>query len=627
MEKKRKDATNEPKKLSSNRCSNPLRRDGHIGKSLRNISESISKMFPNLSLNAKICSQCRKMCNETKARDSSFCEDTEDSDFNDNDHSPSKKICLSREQQLEDLLEGLKHKFKNLPENDPLRVSILTIAPECWSIRQIAEEFQASYRMVKQAKDLRKSSGVLAIPPLKKGRNLPDETVSKVIEFYENDENSRIMPHKKETVTVRINDRKEKKQKRLLLSDIKVLHTCFKKKYPLFPIGLTKFAELRPKWCVLAGTSGTHNVCVCVIHQNVKAMIDAAGLETFSKNLKTILNNSDDCIRFILCDKPKDTCHVLQCKDCPKLENFSDLLLGILNQNNIRQVIFSKWQSTDRCTLRQECLPTEDFVEELCEKLKELISHDFISKAQSKFISNKKENLQEDEVLLQCDFAENYAYVLQDAAQGFHYNNDQCTVFTVLFYYRFGGQLEHQSIILLSDSTTHDAAAVYIMQQNVIPIIRQICPKFKKIIYATDGAKQHFKNRYQMSNLMNHKDDFDAEAEWHFHATAHGKGPCDGLGASLKREATRYSLQVHQNNAILNSTRLFTWAKGKFENIKFFYYSKEHQKTKKFLNKRFSTAPAVTNIQMSHAFIPTSNKVLKVKRYSAAKDIISTVQY
>lgn len=285
------------------------------------------------------------------------------------------------------------------------------------------------------------------------------------------------MPHKKETVTVCINDRKEKKQKRLLLSDIKELHNRFKKKYLSFPIGLTKFAELRPKWCVLAGTSGTHNVCVCVIHQNVKAMIDAAGLEIFSKNLKTILNNYDNCIRFILCDKPKDTCHMLQCKDCPKLENFSDLLLGILNQNNIRQVIFSKWQSTDRCTLRQECLPTEDFVEELCEKLKQLISHDFISKGQSKFISNKKVNLQEDEVLLQCDFAENYSYVLQDAAQGFHYNNDQCTVFTVLFYYRSGEQLEHQSIILLSDSTTHDATAVYIMQQNVIPIIRKICPK------------------------------------------------------------------------------------------------------------------------------------------------------
>lgn len=150
MEKKRKDATNEPKKLSSNRCSNPLRRDDHIGKSLRDISESISKMFPNLSLNAKICSQCRKMCNETKARDSSFYEDTEDSDFSDNDPSPSKKICLSREQQLEDLLEGLKQKFKNLLENDPLRLSILTIAPECWSIRQIAEEFQTSYRMAKQ---------------------------------------------------------------------------------------------------------------------------------------------------------------------------------------------------------------------------------------------------------------------------------------------------------------------------------------------------------------------------------------------------------------------------------------------------------------------------------------------
>ena len=40
-------------------------------------------------------------------------------------------------------------------------------------------------------------------------------------------------------------------------------------------IGLSKFAELRPKECVLAGASGTHNVCVCTIHQNVKLMLSA----------------------------------------------------------------------------------------------------------------------------------------------------------------------------------------------------------------------------------------------------------------------------------------------------------------------------------------------------------------
>lgn len=313
-----------------------------------------------------------------------------------------RSCVLSREQQLEDLLDGLKHKFRNLSENDPLRltISILTIAPECWSIYQLVEEFQISFRIAKKAKDLKKSGRVLATPPFKKGKNLAKDTVSKVIKFYESDVNSRIMPHKKETVTVQIYGYKEKKQKLLLLSDIKVLHMQFKEKYPSFPIDLAKFAELRPKWCITAGTSGTHSVCVCVIHQNVKIMIDAANLRILSKDLKSVLNDYNDCIHFVLCKEPKTACHLLECKNCPNMEKFSDLVLEILKQNNILQVIFSMWQSTDRCTLKQECFLSEDFVDELCQRLKALIPHNFISKAQSKFISNKKKNLREDELLL-----------------------------------------------------------------------------------------------------------------------------------------------------------------------------------------------------------------------------------
>lgn len=73
-----------------------------------------------------------------------------------------------------------------------------------------------------------------------------------------------------------------------------------------------------------------------------------------------------------------------------------------------------------------------------------------------------------------------------------------------------------------------------------------------------------------MNHLMHHKDDFQLAAEWHYHATAHGKGPCDGLGAILKSEATRYSLQANPNDAITNSASLFKWAKNKFKNIIFF---------------------------------------------------------
>ena len=38
-------------------------------------------------------------------------------------------------------------------------------------------------------------------------------------------------------------------------------------------------------------------------------------------------------------------------------------------------------------------------------------------------------------------------------------------------------------------------------------------------------------------NSCLHKADFGITAEWHFSATSHGKGACDGLGGSVKRLA------------------------------------------------------------------------------------------
>ena len=71
------------------------------------------------------------------------------------------------------------------------------------------------------------------------------------------------------------NDGGEKKidQKCLLLSTLKELHISFKEQNPDTIKGFSSFARLKPKCCLLAGSSGTHMVCVCSIHQNVKLLI------------------------------------------------------------------------------------------------------------------------------------------------------------------------------------------------------------------------------------------------------------------------------------------------------------------------------------------------------------------
>ena len=83
-----------------------------------------------------------------------------------------------------------------------------------------------------------------------------------------------LCPGKKDFVSVKLEDGgKEKVQKKLLLSNLNEIYQHFITQNPAVKVVFSAFAMLRPKWCVPVGSSGTHNVCECTYHQNVKLMI------------------------------------------------------------------------------------------------------------------------------------------------------------------------------------------------------------------------------------------------------------------------------------------------------------------------------------------------------------------
>ena len=73
-------------------------------------------------------------------------------------------------------------------------------------------------------------------------------------------------------------------------------------------------------------------------------------------------------------------------------------------------------------------MSADEFVELFSEKLEALCPHFFIATEQSKFFSECKSALKPGEIAVSADFSENFAFVLQDAAQGFHWNNAQATI-------------------------------------------------------------------------------------------------------------------------------------------------------------------------------------------------------
>ena len=66
-------------------------------------------------------------------------------------------------------------------------------------------------------------------------------------------------------VSVRLtNGDKVKMQKQLVIANVKEIYSTFKELHTVSKVGFSAFATLRPQWCLLAGSSGTHFVCVCV---------------------------------------------------------------------------------------------------------------------------------------------------------------------------------------------------------------------------------------------------------------------------------------------------------------------------------------------------------------------------
>ncbi|KYN27429.1 hypothetical protein ALC57_03185 [Trachymyrmex cornetzi] len=460
---------------------------------------------------------------------------------------------------------------------------------------------------------------MLASPILKAGKCLSEDTVQEIKDFYQSDENSRIMAGMKDTVTAVIDGQKVKKQKRLLLFNLNDLYINFKEGKNDDIVGFSTFAKLRPVNCI-PGKSGTHSVCVCTIHQNCKLMLDAINISRLTHQLQTPINDYKDCLKVVMCNNPSVKCHFNECSECPDEQNLVDILDKLLSDKLITSVLFSTWKTNDRATLCTQKLPADEFLTELCSKLKQLNPHNFIAKEQTNYMTKRKDTLRDDEIIVELDFAENYAFIVQEAAQAFHFNNDQCTIHTIVYYYRSGAEVKHQSVVALSDCLSHDTTAVYVIQKILLQRVQEK-HNVKKVIYFTDGAKQHFKNRYQMANLLCHEQDFGIKAEWHFHATAHGKGACDGVGAAFKREATRASLQAPASRAILTSKSLFDWAQNRFDNIDVFFYSKEmYKKAAAHFNRRFKSAPAIPNIQKSHSFVPLDGKTLIIKTFSSSEN-------
>lgn len=222
---------------------------------------------------------------------------------------------------------------------------------------------------------------------------------------------------------------------------------------------------------------------------------------------------------------------------------------------------------------------------------------------------------------MNLDFAENYAFVVQDAPPGYHWNNNQATVFVTYIYYKDGEEVKGKGFVIISDNLNHDTIAVFTYQKLLIEYLKSTFP-VNKIHYFSDGAPQQFKNYKNVLKIYYHNSNFGIEADWHYFPTAHGKGACDGVGGSVKRTAAKASLQLPPEKQILTAVSLYDWliSDGNFKNVEFrFSPVTDYNKNLRSLNSRYNNKSRVKDLQKQHFIKPLENGKVQCKLYSSSK--------
>ena len=326
------------------------------------------------------------------------------------------ELFLSEHTIYEDqtiILDNIKTALADENLTNQERFRLIRLLPSGWSANKVASTLDVLPYTVYQAKKAPAEN--LDKRPVG-NQPLTDEIKKKVIDFYLSSEISRTFPGKKDTISVKHPDKKRANiQKQLLLYTLEEIHDMFRAKNPDLPIGLTSFKSLRPKQCVFSGDSAAHNVCVCVYHENVKFCIKA--LHSIFTEYETWTMLQQELMRLAKCDNPSEACELQTCTNCDS-RRMIEYVATKLDDLKIAGVSHKMWITTPNYIRIDVSSEVDTFLEYLKSQIESFIVHDYKVRKQNEFVEKTKRSLVSgEEVLIHCDFAENYTCIKQDAPQ------------------------------------------------------------------------------------------------------------------------------------------------------------------------------------------------------------------
>lgn len=403
---------------------------------------------------------------------------------------------------------------------------------QCKTSTQTRKEVGLNYR--KGLSEEVKSQPLHA--PRKKTRNIEKYNLlkEKVTQFYLDDQASRACPGKGDYVKVD----GEKVQKRICNDYVRNLHELFMLENPEMTCSLAFFWSHRPGNVLTSKYLSKDTTC-CQKHQNFQLRVKA--LTKILPRVKSA-SNPDAFI------KEYDT------------EEKIEQLLGTFDeQSNITRVEYEQWgrvfdehDKKEKTRVLKHEVDVDTFMKDFMDCYRLFKEHASNANHQYGEQRRLKQNLKYGECLVQVDFIQNYVCMLAEAAQSSFFNQTQVTIHATCIYFRRSphGPIEHESFVHVSPHNEHHAGMVrgiltQLWETDFADMKEEL--QLKKVHYYSDSPYSQYRNKYMFDFIEQHERRFKMEATWDYFETGHGKGPCDGIGGTIKRmadQAAKHGRQI-----------------------------------------------------------------------------------
>jgi len=332
-------------------------------------------------------------------------------------------------------------------------------------------------------------------------------------------------------------------------------YLLFKQEHPEYPFQYTVFRRSKPRDVVQTGEQH-RSVCVCSKHANIQFKLTALQNALTANKIQkpAMLTSVEDLSNATLCPQGSVACVFRRCQKCgvDNIDELNELLMTEVD------ITYEKWdyidgvkEGTRRCKLITKRASRKNFLKELKVELKPFSQHVFPASHQTTTMNTLIQNLPIGHAAAVLDFAENYACLYDDEVQSAHWTVQQVTIHPMMFYLHHGEstmekkRLLKVGIIGISDDLTHDGVAVSSFLQLALKQISEMddVHPVTKLHQFTDGCAAQYKGRQAFTDMTFSSDDLGVDTVRNIFESGHGKGPCDGLGATVKHSARQAVLQ------------------------------------------------------------------------------------